>query len=1241
MGSVGTDCASKLSRKSKSIRSEVSLLSSRCSSRGSGTSAKAAAAARKAVLKEQAIRLHRHQELQNQELFLKQQKEELELETKIAQAAAEERTYSEVGWTENANVDQFDKSYKPSCVSPTNLQLASNAVPQGKEHSEHAFHTQQLSSNEQVLSITLDNNTTQQPSGDKHVLSTALSNNNTQQLSSDQHAPPTLNPNASTWSRGNDMSSPTSICQKASPKVDKPNEVAHERPCIIENAATPAYMPVMSQAYPQIPYDQMAQLLVQQQQHTVALTLPTPKVPTFSGVAIDFCAFIQAFEQLNEQKTSDNSTQLYYLIQYTSGDVQELMRSCLSMDPREGYPEARRLLKSRYGRSYQIATAHVERIQRYPQIKSEDSKSLQRFSVLLTSSKNALRQIGYMNRLENPDSLHKIIEKLPFGLRQKWRDIADDITEVRQREITIEDVAVFVEKRARASSHPIFGKISKEMNGKKSVRGRKVIPPGGLSLAMNGTDGQRPRPKLKCPSCDGDHWLSRCEKFRKKTVEERFKLVRLLKLCDNCLTPGHVAKSCEKTSFCKIEGCKFKHSTFLHRRVDSPTEEKSKSPQQPNEKHEGQHPAKVEQKNAKSACVNVNEGCLNVQSVTGMPVLAVKVKAKDSHQPVETYALLDGGSNTSFVTQSLLKKLGIKGNQTTLSLTTMEKERSPLPSSVVSLEVSDLNGQSKINLPTVFSVTKLPVSKEDIPRQSDVDRWPYLHGITTPEVDAEVSLLIGNDVPKALQPIEIRGSDDEGPYAVRTALGWTVNGPLGRVGERESTANPIQADQGLEDLFRRFCNREFDDVDDDNAMSCDDKRALSVMENTIQLKNGHYELALPWKNPPPTLPKNRPLAERRLKFLKKRLENDSELLAKYSTFMDDLLEKGYARKVPDEEHEKQSDRTWYLPHHPVFHPQKPDKVRVVFDCAAEYGGTSRNKELLQGPDLTNNLVGVLTRFREGPIAMMADVEAMFHQVRVRHSDCDSLRFLWWPANDLSKEPDEYQMMVHLFGSVSLPTCANFALRKTADDNSDQFSHDTITTVKRNFYVDDCLKSSKSEQAAIATAEELRLLLSKGGFRLTKWLSNSRKVIESIPMIERSKLVKEIRFGELPTERALGVLWNVESDVFGFAISAKNKPCTRRGILSVVSSVYDPLGFAAPFILLAKQILQELCRLNIGWDDPIPEEFAKRWGTWLSDLPKLESLKIQRCFQPVDFGEVVSAELHHFSDASQRGYGAVS
>ena len=181
---------------------------------------------------------------------------------------------------------------------------------------------------------------------------------------------------------------------------------------------------------------------------------------------------------------------------------------------------------------------------------------------------------------------------------------------------------------------------------------------------------------------------------------------------------------------------------------------------------------------------------------------------------------------------------------------------------------------------------------------------------------------------------------------------------------------------------------------------------------------------------------------------------------------------------------------WYLPHHPVLNVNRPGTVRVVFDCTAKHHGTSLNDQLLQGPDLTNNLVGVLTPFPQESIAPMADVESMFHQVRDSPDDCDALRFLWWPNNDLNSEPEEYQMMVHLFGATSSPSCANFALRQTADDNQQEFSKEAVDSVKGNFYVDDWLKSVPSETKAIGLVNELRTLLLKGGFCLTKWISNS-------------------------------------------------------------------------------------------------------------------------------------------------------
>ncbi len=124
--------------------------------------------------------------------------------------------------------------------------------------------------------------------------------------------------------------------------------------------------------------------------------------------------------------------------------------------------------------------------------------------------------------------------------------------------------------------------------------------------------------------------------------------------------------------------------------------------------------------------------------------------------------------------------------------------------------------------------------------------------------------------------------------------------------------------------------------------------------------------------------------------------------------MEEYISKGHAMIV-ELNRDNTSDESvgkpaWYLPHHPVTHPQKAEKVRVVFDCAAKFQNASLNDQLLQGPDFTNSLVGVLLRFRQERYAVMADIEKMFHQVKVKSDDRESLRFLWWPGGDLSKEP---------------------------------------------------------------------------------------------------------------------------------------------------------------------------------------------------------------------------------------------
>ncbi|PIK49421.1 hypothetical protein BSL78_13721 [Apostichopus japonicus] len=183
--------------------------------------------------------------------------------------------------------------------------------------------------------------------------------------------------------------------------------------------------------------------------------------------------------------------------------------------------------------------------------------------------------------------------------------------------------------------------------------------------------------------------------------------------------------------------------------------------------------------------------------------------------------------------------------------------------------------------------------------------------------------------------------------------------------------------------------------------SVEDSRARKVMESTMKkTEDGHYEMGLLWKNDNHDMPLNKAMAESRLESLKRRLSSNKDLHAKYTDVMEGYIKQGYAEPVVNK---GIPGNVWYLPHHPVENPHK-NKVRVVYDCAARFAGTSLNDQLLKGPDLMNDLLGVLLRFRQGRVAIVSDIEAMFHQVKMIDPDRDVLRFLWWANGDMKTSP---------------------------------------------------------------------------------------------------------------------------------------------------------------------------------------------------------------------------------------------
>ncbi|XP_045070211.1 uncharacterized protein LOC123484206 [Coregonus clupeaformis] len=165
------------------------------------------------------------------------------------------------------------------------------------------------------------------------------------------------------------------------------------------------------------------------------------------------------------------------------------------------------------------------------------------------------------------------------------------------------------------------------------------------------------------------------------------------------------------------------------------------------------------------------------------------------------------------------------------------------------------------------------------------------------------------------------------------------------------------------------------------------------------------------------------------------------------------------------------------------------------------------------------------------------------------------------------------------------------ISKTPAWTRTRFREETIRFIQKNFYVDDGLASVESENQAIQLVKEARELCRTGKLRLHKFISNSKEVLATIPEEECAKAVKDLTMmlGEPHMERALGVQWCVTSDELQFRVVVKENPLTRRGVLSTVASVYDPLGFVAPFILVGKQILQQMCRDKLSWDDPLPDD----------------------------------------------------
>ncbi|XP_070854705.1 uncharacterized protein [Drosophila suzukii] len=415
------------------------------------------------------------------------------------------------------------------------------------------------------------------------------------------------------------------------------------------------------------------------------------------------------------------------------------------------------------------------------------------------------------------------------------------------------------------------------------------------------------------------------------------------------------------------------------------------------------------------------------------------------------------------------------------------------------------------------------------------------------------------------------------------------------------------------------------------------------MNSTAKFEDGRFEIGLLWKSENAALPDSYPNALRRLKCLQRKFIKEPALKIQTQKEIDNLVQKKYARKLSATEILEEHARVWYLPTFIITHPNKPNRVRLVWDAAAQSWGQSLNDFIHAGPDLLKPLVDLLISFRAGKVAIIGDIAEMFHQIRVKPEDAHVQRFLWYDQNDELHHPSVYTMEALTFGINCAPCIAHFIRDRNADRFQQQYPA-AAQAVKNYHYVDDFIYSGNDNKEVIEIATQVRHIHAAGGFYIRNWASNSKTVLGKLGGKSSSTEV------EITTaEKVLGLYWIPETDdltfIFKFSrlkrdIWTENDAPSKRELLQVLMSMYDPLGLIACYTIELKILLQEVWRTPTDWDDCIPESLLPRWNRWKQAITLIATVKIPRCFFRTN-EDIHDVQLHTFVDASELAYAAVS
>ena len=635
--------------------------------------------------------------------------------------------------------------------------------------------------------------------------------------------------------------------------------------------------------------------------------------------------------------------------------------------------------------------------------------------------------------------------KLPKALLRKWdsdslkheSDDDEDINLPMKFDVMLIKIqdALTVARRSDGEKGGGSGGTIKKFVSRSGYGGSKL--PTGHALSTQSKPEDDESKDFQCLFCDKSHPPWDCDEMKQLSVDERVERARTKRACFNCLKTGHSARFCRNQRRCRI--CRRKHCDILHREDDTsdPAVSRSKDRKPDDSKKKTKNKDSESDVKGISGLVKVVQGPKKILMQSGLVNLISKTNE------VTGRCLFDTGSGVSFIRSSTAKRLNLKGSDANAEFTLAGGQSMKIKTQKVIFKISSVFPNWKGE---VFEVVAYVLEKPCADLNSvdfDVLSIPQFKKLqfadNYPRGEVAVDLLLGIEDTLRIMMNESVKDEDGALVAQRSQIGWILSGPC--------SLNP---DSKITDEKFPFCRVDITDPTEIAVMHWDLEHVGILPEEEAKLRpleeealkqhklktvfvDGRYETGLlkhpDWSDK--KLKSNKKIAENRLIGLENRLKREPELALKYQEQMDDLIQSERAELVCEDEEPNDGRTVWYLPHHPVLKKSSSTtKTRIVNDGASKGPeGISINDTLIPGPALQPDILAILLRFRRHKVALIADVEKMFHQIGINERDRDSLRFLW---RDLKTDepPKIFRMTRVVFGIKSSP----FSSIKTVMDH---------------------------------------------------------------------------------------------------------------------------------------------------------------------------------------------------------------